>query len=214
MQHIELLNTANMTAPEVEELYFSRLRLLDQTLKYSYAEIGVICRRVKLSQLWRQRTDPATGETISSFERWVRVAAPWANSTVFAAMRDVEELTDVPEADLLEIPATNMTTLKQLSTAVRKDPDVLLAAKTMRSEEFVEKIRAEHPMQHIEKKVVLRVSGLDESAYERVVEAFNTAMATKGAKTWAEALEMICEEAADVWRTEAEVEAIISAGVE
>lgn len=193
-----------LPASEAEEACFSRLRLLDQTWKYSYIEIGQICRIVERKHLWKQRTDPATGERCTSFPAWVHAAAPWSFSTVFAAMRDCEELQDVPAEHLAEIPAANIGTLKQLSTAVRQDPAIIEAAKTMRAPEFVEQVRKEYPLQHLEKKKTLRFT-MDESAADKVEQVINIAMA-KGAKNWSDALEMICEEAADVWRLESEVE--------
>lgn len=198
----------SMSATEAEEACFTRLRLLDETMKYSYPEIGLICRQVEVNHLWKQRTDPETGHKCSSFARWVRVAAPWSYATVFAAMRDVEELQDVPAEHLAEIPASNIGTLKQLSTAVRNVPDVLEAAKTMHAPDFAEKVRTEYPDQHLERKEILRFT-VDGSAADRIKAVID--MATqKGAHNWGEALELICEEAADVWRLESEVERAIN----
>jgi len=195
---------------EAEEACFTRLRILDETWKFSYPEIGLLCRQVEAKHLWKQRIDSETGKKCSSFARWVRVAAPWSYATVFAAMRDVEELQDVPAEHLAEIPAANIGTLKQLSTAVRQDPAIIEAAKTMRAPEFVEQVRKEYPLQHLEKKKTLRFS-MDESAADKVEQVLQMAEA-KGARNWSEALEMIAEEAADVWRLEAEVEQVIAEG--
>ncbi len=193
---------------EAEEACFSRLRVLDETWKFSYPEIGLLCRAVEKQHLWKQRVDPETGKKCSSFARWVRVAAPWSYATVFAAMRDVEDLQDVPAEHLAEIPAANIGTLRQLSTAVRQDTAIIEAAKTMRAPDFVEQVRKEYPLQHLEKKKTLRFV-MDETAADKVEQVLKMAE-EKGAGNWSDALEMICEEVAMQWRLEAEVEQVIA----
>jgi hypothetical protein len=135
-----------------------------------------------------------------SFARWVRYAAPRGYSVVYAALRDCEELADVPAADLAQIPASNFHTLKQLSSRVRRTPAVLEAAKTQRAEEFVGTIRRDFPNQHIEHKRALRFNP-DESAAERIEEALDLAM-EHGAANRNDALELLAAMALQAWQEE------------
>ena len=178
---------------DAEPILFRRLAQIVSTMELGYMEVGLICREVDAYLLWEKRIDPETGQPCTSFSRWVHVCCPRSYATVYAAMRDVEALKDIPDQHLAEIPSSNVPVVKQLSTAVRADPKVLHAAKTKRNEEFVEQIRRDHPDQHIEARKLLRFK-LEESAAERVEAALRMAEA-KGAKNWSEALELICEEA-------------------
>ena len=197
----------SMPASEAEEACFTRLRQLDQTWRFSFCEIGILCRWIEKSRLWKQRVNPITGEHCKTMPEWIHCAAPWSYATVFTAMRAVEELKDVPAEHLAEIPVVNIGTLRQLSSAVRSDPAIIEAAKTLPSAQFVEQVRKDYPLQHLEKKRTLRFV-MDESAADKVEEVIKMAQ-LKGAVNWSDALEMMAEEAATQWRLEAEVEQVI-----
>ena len=193
-----------------ERVLFNRLRYLDRTTKLAYSEIGRISLTVQAYLLHEYRIDPATGKPCS-FTRWLRLAVPWGYSTAFQAMRDVEDLKDIPAEHLAEIPQSNFPVLKQLSTAVRAEPDVIEAAKSKSTEEFTAQIRHDHPEQHLELRRMLRVN-MDESAMNVVEEAIREAE-KRGAGSRSEALEMICAEALLEWRFEKEItEALSSDG--
>ena len=193
-----------MADEDAEPILFKRLQQITATFELGYAEVGLICREVDSYLLWEKRIDPETGQPCTSFTRWVRVCCPRSYPTAYAAMRDVESLKDIPDQHLSQIPASNFPIVKQLSTAVRSDPEVLEAAKTQNTEGLVEHVRANHPEQHIERTKILRVP-LDESAMGKVEELFKQAQ-LRGAKNRSEALEMICAEAELQWRLEAEIE--------
>ena len=168
---------------------FQRMRVLDDTEKFSYAEKGRICLQIKNSLIHRERIDPDTGEPCS-LSAWVRLAAPWGYAVCFSAMRDIESLSDVPMEDLSRVPEKNFPILKQLSTAVRSLPTVLQSAKTQRSDMFIEHIKKHHPDQHIESKRTLRFIA-DESQAEEIEEALTLAM-EHGAMNRTEALLAVC----------------------
>ena len=180
-----------------------RLRQLDSYEKLSYAERGMILHHVQFRRLHERITNPATGNPFS-FSGWVRSMAPWSYSSCFAALRDVEELKDIPAEHLAEIPQSNFPILRQLSTAVRAEPQVIEAAKTQTPAAFTEQIRKDHPEQHLEARKMLRVN-MDESALAKVEEAITEAM-ERGATSRGEALESICAEALLAWTLEQEVE--------
>ena len=195
--------------PDTEQAQFFSKRLgeLDHASRMSYAELGILAREVDAYLLFQYVIDPETNEPFNSFSRWVRVMAPYCYSNVFAALRDVEALKDIPDQHLSQIPASNFPIVKQLSTAVRSDPEVLEAAKTQNTEGLVEHVRANHPEQHIERTKILRVP-LDESAMDKVEELFKQAQ-LRGAKNRSEALEMICAETELQWRLESEIEQVV-----
>lgn len=186
-----------------EAAYFLELQRIDNEVKFNYARVGIICRDVKNRLLWQRRIDPSTGEPFRSMAKWVRAACPWSYATTYAALRDVEELKDIPEEVLAQIPASNFPIVKQLSTAVRSDPVVIEAAQTKPTDEFIEQIKESHPEQHFETKTLLRFQ-MEESAAKVVEDVLRVAMG-RGAATRSEALEMICAEAVDSWRSEDEV---------
>lgn len=190
---LKLPNTA------AEAALFERLRYLDRMEKLSYAEKGFISLTVQTYLLHEHRVDPQTGKPCS-FTRWLRLAAPWSYSTAFQAMRDVETLADIPAEHLAEMPQSAFPILKQLSTAVRSEPQVIEAAKSKTSEEFVEQIRKDHPEQHIDTRKMLRIN-IEESALTVVEDAILEAM-KRGAVNRGEALEMIAAEALLEWRFE------------
>lgn len=178
-----------MTTPVDEPRLFDRMRYLDDTERISYAERGRICHYVRVHLVHQQRTNPETGEPCS-FTEWVRLAAPWSYQTCFAAMRDVEALSDIPAKELAQIPQANFAVLRQLSTAVRAQPAVIEAAKTQRSDKLIEHVQRNHPDQHIESKQTLRFVA-DESQAEEIEEAIGLAI-ERGAMNRTEALLSIC----------------------
>ena len=187
---------------EAECALFERLRYLDRTTKLAYSELGFISLTVQTYRLHEYRADEQ-GKPLS-FTRWIRLAAPWGYSQCFAAMRDVEDLKDIPPEHLAEIPQSNMPILKQLSTAVRSEPAVIEAAKTQTAAEFTEKIRKDHPEQHLETRKILRFT-VDESLAIKIEEAIEEAE-RRGATSRSEALEMICAEVWLAWQLEEEIE--------
>jgi hypothetical protein len=191
-----------MPDSKAEAILFDRLRKIDDNYKLSYAEVGQICIQVQAYLLHEQHTDPDTGEPCS-FSRWLHLAAPYSHSTCYAAMRDCEELKDIPVEHLAEMPSSSFSVLKQLSTAVRADPELIEAAKTKRTDDLVEHIREHHPDEHLEHRRTMKFRP-DESAAEKIEEALRCAQ-LHGAASREQALELIAEEAMMQWRLEEEV---------
>lgn len=189
---------------DAEPILFNRLQQIAHTFELGYAEVGLICREVDAYLLWEKRIDPETGQPCASFTRWVRVCCPRSYATVYAAMRDIESLKDIPDHDLSQIPASNFPIVQQLSTSVRAEPDVIEAAKTQNTKGLVDHVRANYPDQAIEHSKMLRFK-MSSSAAERVEMALKMAQ-LKGANNWPDALELICAEAMEAWRYEEEIE--------
>lgn len=174
--------------PEAESTIFARLNDYDEEERLRYAQIGLMVLAVHKRQLWQHRIDKADGFPCRSLSRWIRIACPYAYSTVYAALRDVQELADVPAEELSKIPQSNFRTLRSLSTAVRRDPKVLEAAKG-KTEGLVAHVKANYPMQHIEAETVFRVP-LNETQMADVEGALAKAMA-RGCESRSQALWMI-----------------------
>ena len=187
-----------------EQHYFDDAQNIDAAEKHNYARIGIICREVKNRLLWQERTDPETSEPCRSLTRWIKLACPWSYATANRAMRDIEDLKDIPDEHLAEIPTSNFPILRQLSTKVRSEPAMLEAAKTRQSEDFVDQVREAHPEQHLENRQTLRFKPV-ESAAAKIEEAIAKAL-SKGAATRDEALEMIAVTALEDWQYEEELE--------
>jgi hypothetical protein len=146
------------------------MRQLEQQYKRSYVMRGVCGLEVKQRQLWKVLQ-------FSSFEQWLQNACPQSRADVYAAMRTVEELTEIPRQELEEIPRMNLKVLQSLSTAVRRDPEVLQAAKVCSEREFVARVRQTHPEQAMEQHRRL-VFNPTVSAASVIEDALETAIAS------------------------------------
>jgi hypothetical protein len=180
---------ANLPDAEAEALIFTELRRFDIDERLRYVRIGLMCQTVQKRMLWQARTDPETGYPCRSFNRWMRAACPYAYGTAFQALKDVEALADVPAAELAQIPQANIPAVRQLSSRVRKDPEVLAAAKTQNSDEFVSYIQAHHPGQHISHRSSFRLNPTEEQKSE-ILEAIELAIERGDASTKEEAVMM------------------------
>ena len=171
-----------------ESEIFARLQAWDKAIT-SGPEIGILCREVRDTHLWPYRTDPETGNPCTSWTRWMHVAAPRAASTAFGYLRQVEALSDIPDEHLGQIRGENVDTVKQLSTAVRAEPEVLEAARTQKAKEFIGTIRRDHPEQHISRRSRYRLNPTEEQKAE-IEEAVELAIERGDANTREEAIFM------------------------
>ena len=178
---------ANLPDSEAEQAVWNQLQIYADLDREKWATIGLMAKDVRKRELWKNRIDLETGLPCRSFDRWVRIC-PYPHSTVRQALSDVEELADVPEADLAQIPQSNMYTMKHLSTSVRSDPDVLAAAKKD-SDTLVAHLKEHQPDQHIEKSTIFKVP-LNETQRADVDAAIAKAM-QRGCDSRSEALWML-----------------------
>jgi hypothetical protein len=163
----------NMADAEAEAYIFNKLTLYAEYERKRWGEVGLMADTVEKKELWRSRVDPADGFPCRSFARWAHLS-PYPYATLYAAKADVQALSDVPADDLAQIPQGNFKTLKQLSTAVRRDPEVLQAARG-RSEVFIAHLQANHPDQHVEKDTIFKVP-LNETQMKDVEDAIAKAL--------------------------------------
>lgn len=193
-----------MTQDQLDEArIFDAVHTFDEAERLGHAKIGLYCKEIEDRGIWRERTNPETGEKCGSFSEWVRCALPYGYGTAFGAKTDVTELLkDVPADDLAQIATCNFPVMKMLSSTVRKDQGVLKAAKTNHSEGFIEHIRQHHPGQMIEHRKLMKFRPAATAA-QIIEETLEMAMA-KGASSRDQALEWVCVEARQSWQLETE----------
>jgi hypothetical protein len=179
--------------PEAAEAVSLRLVALDNVERRAFSERCIIVHAVERRKLWQFLEDPDTGETFANMTAFMSCSYfLGCRRTNFEALRVAKLLEDIPTPKLLDIPKSTLHTMTQLSTAVRNDPEILEAAKTLPPNEFVARIEIEHPNQHVQAKKPLRLNpDRDErEAIDRWVEHCKE----KGdAVTTEEAIAMACE---------------------
>jgi hypothetical protein len=183
--------------PEAAEALTQRMALLDmvdQAHEVSYSQRLVIIREFETRQLWKYLIDPLAGVEFSCLTAWLSSGFIGCRRTNMEAHRDAKALSDAPAAKLLDVPKANIRLLTQLSTAVRNEPDVLEAARTLKPEQFEEKIEAEHPGQHLEARKPLRFR-FGRSQARKVEEWIQFALEHDLAGTREQAVEWACVEA-------------------
>lgn len=155
LDELKIRGLRSMSDADAARVLDERLRFLERQYKRNFVERGFILVEVEERKLWTQLVDADTNETYTSFDRWVCGAASHSRADCFEAMRAVKELRDVPREQLMGIPRKNIGILSQLSTKVRKDPDVIAAAQTGSKKEFIAHIQDKHPDQSIEQETKL-----------------------------------------------------------
>lgn len=132
--------------------------VIDKLHERSYVERGLIAIQFEKKQLWKHLIDPDVGQPFENFTSWMSCSQfMGCRRTNFEAKRTMSLLDDVPAEKLIDVPKGNLNTLIQLSTAVRNDPSILAAAKTLQPEKFLEKVEKEQPLQHLESRKPLHL---------------------------------------------------------
>jgi hypothetical protein len=173
-------------SPAAEAAHLTEeLQRLDAAFRIGYLRAGFICMEVRSRGLWRELD-------FHSFNDWLIHSAPYSRSHCYQAIKDIEELSEIGQHDLLAIDTKNLPLLKKLSSAVRSDPTVLAAAATMPQDAFAGYLATNHPQQHIEARDVRWM--LSGSLARLAGEAIDVMMERYDCKTRDEALEAIFAE--------------------
>jgi hypothetical protein len=149
---------ADAEAAESLNAWMAALKRVEAVYEVSYGQRLVIIRHFEERSLWQYLIDPETDQTFPSMTAWLSSGFIGCRRVNFEALRTGKALADVPAGKLLDIPKGSLHTLAQLSTAVRNEPEVLEAARTMKPEEFEEKLEREHPLQHVERRTPMRLT--------------------------------------------------------
>ena len=161
-----------------------------------FAVLGLMLHDCKSNELWKEIIDDTVGWPFGTFGQWMERCTPSKNgeddspsrAMCYAALKAREALLDIPAADYAQIREANVGTLVQLSTAVRRDPAVLEAARG-NNPALIAHVKANWPTQHIEKDTVFRVP-LNETQMADMESAITKAM-NRGCASRSEALWMI-----------------------
>lgn len=208
---VNLSDLITLPDPEAAEAMNTRMAVFDQIQRMherSFVERGIVIREFERRQLWKHLTDPETDQPFPNLTAWLSCDKFLASRrSNFEAKRTLEQLEDVPQAKLIDVPKANLHTLAQLSTAVRNQPDVLEAARTMTREDFEARIEKDHPAQHIQARRWLKFSP-DRSGAKAIEEAIAWALEHDIAGTREESLVRACETALHQWELELELEAM------
>jgi len=136
-----------------------RIRFLESETKRTFVELGLIVLFVEENELWKELCDD-DGNPYRSSDHWVTEACPSSRSHAFAAKAAVKVFREnnLPIEQVERIPQKNIKHLKELSTSVMHNPEVLKQAETLPELEFVQAIQKSHPDQLRETTVPLRLN--------------------------------------------------------
>lgn len=206
---VNLSDVISLPDPEAAEELSHRMSLwvrVEELRERSYIERGIIAREVERRSLWRHLDDPETGFPFTSFSAWMGCRDYLGcRRTNFAAKADVKLLeSDVPLGHLVQITDKgNIKTLIEMSSADRKDPAVLAAAKTLDNEQFLAKVEKERPNQHLSVRRMHR-SSLGRNESDDVEQAIEWAIEHEIAGSPSEALHRMAVTALEKWKEEGE----------
>lgn len=189
----DLLALADPEAAESLNVWMAALKRVGEIYEVSYGQRLVIIRHFEERSLWRYLTDPETDLPFPNLTAWLSSGFIGCRRVNLEAHKDGQALSDVPPEKLIDVPKSSIRVLKQLSTGVRNQPDVLEAAKRG-DEKLLEKIEAEHPLQHIEGRKPLRFN-LGRSQAKTVEKWIAYALENDIAGSREEAIERACERA-------------------
>lgn len=150
LDELKIRELRSITDEDAAKTLTDRLRFLETQYKRNFVERGFILYEVEERGLWKYIIDGDTCVPYTSFDRWVCGEASHSRADCFESLRAVKELRDVPREQLMNVPRKNIGILSQLSTKLRKNPEVIKAAQTGSRKEFIALIQAKHPDQHVE----------------------------------------------------------------
>jgi len=165
------LSATESMAPALQAaLDDSRVREIEKQVLESWSELATIAIRFRDQELWRFVPRPGSDVGFHSFDDWLVDAAPCSRATVYRGMGVLSALPDVATEELRQIEIGNAVLLTQLSSGVRRDPEVLEAAKDSRnSGKLREVVHRKFKDQHIEMQVEKKCRW-DESAWAVIWE--------------------------------------------
>jgi len=152
---VDWAEIASMGDEQAAKTLDGRMVALERLSKRLFIERGMILLAFDERQLWRHLFNELYGAPFQSWGEWVaaRVSDYSRRDCNYAKAVAKELRDDVPVADMLEIPRCNLTLMQsQLSSGVRRQREVIEAAKTLSEADFAEKVTKEHPECHVEAK--------------------------------------------------------------
>lgn len=165
-----------------------RVREIERQMAASWSELAEIAIQIRDREEWRLLN-------FGSFNHWLADAAPRSRAMIYSAIGLLEELKDVPIADLREIGIGNAHILKKLPRTSRTRSDVLEAAKTLPPRSMLATVIETYPNHHLE-EIATQKFKFTVSQWVAIEEAIEECMSQYDGEitTREEALEAICAE--------------------
>jgi hypothetical protein len=183
-----------MTATERKELavaHDEKFRSLETATRKNFVEMMVILREMKTLALWKELKH--NGKGFSSFDSWLKDAAPYSRASGYAALKAADKLLPfIPKEELAEMPRRNIDLLTKVPKMhyEKVDSPIRKAAKGSESE-MRTAIQNHSPESHVDSQSTIR---LDSPAKDICDEAIQAAKILNDCKTEGEALETVCLE--------------------
>jgi hypothetical protein len=164
-----------------------RFRALETTTRQSFVEMMFILREFKAYELHRYLNNKQ-GKKFSSFDAWLKEAAPLSRASGYAALRAAEKLLPIiPKKDLEAMPRYSVELLAKVPK-LKLEPAIIKAAQTQNKKELTKTIQNHAPEAHVEAKRKINVEASAGSVIDRALEA---AIALGELANEAEALEYL-----------------------
>lgn len=191
-----------MNAPEIRHptldletqalLDDSRVREIDQQVRESWSELAAIAIRMRDRQGWKHLP-----QKYESFDAWLLESCPTCRATVYTGMGVFSVLSkDLDPKDIREMEIGNARLLayEVSSSKVRRDPEVIAAAKSGRHTKALrETVKRKFPDQHLE-DVVEKKLHFTSSQWDIIELAFNNYLQTDPKASLEVFFEAICAE--------------------
>lgn len=168
-----------------------QFRALWDTMRSAWYELGKQFHNIAEKGYWKFLTGKDK-KPFDSINDWLADAVPEVGrSTIYAARNAYNALKAVPEAELRKIPVTNAHVLKDITDEKeRVKPKWVKAAQTLSERELVDKINAELPNEHIERRhaIKLRPEASQHAIIDEAIEVMGWLNETQGRENNLEAL--------------------------
>ena len=191
------------TLPRPERAQYITDAVSKWAKKYAtrFAVLGLMLHDCESNELWKEVIDDTVGFPFGTFGQWMARCTPGeddspARSTAYAALRARKALSDIPAADYAQIREANVGTLVQLSTAVRRDPAVLEAARG-NNPDLIALVKEKHADQHVEASTMFRCplsEGQMDDVERAIAKAMNRGCASRSEVIWMWAVEELSQE--------------------
>ena len=190
------------TLPRPERAQYITDAVSKWAKKYAtrFAVLGLMLHDCESNELWKEVIDDTVGFPFGTFGQWMARCTPGddspARSTAYDALKWRKRLLDIPAADYAQIREANVGTLVQLSTAVRRDPAVLEAARG-NNPDLIALVKEKHADQHVEASTMFRCPLSEcqmDDVEKAIAKAMNRGCASRSEVIWMWAVEELSQE--------------------
>jgi hypothetical protein len=136
---------------------------------HSWGRLGKLCTLVERDKDWELLGYASFGSWMMAVEEH----SGYSRASAYAYMRLFKELEPAWGTEVHELSLGTASVVRQLPSALQRDPEVRHAAKRMKPKQFREKIATEHPDAHVEMKeeLCLKLDGSAAALWHEALEA-------------------------------------------